>query len=94
MQADGAIAAVVDKFYNRIMADEKLTPFFSGVDMDKQRQKQTAFVTMAFGDRPLPYRRCSCHHPRSRLSAARPPPPTRFKCRQAQVVPCATQAAA
>lgn len=54
MQADAAIAAVVDKFYGRIMADSHVSGFFKGVDMERQRAKQTAFVTMAFGG-PMMY---------------------------------------
>ncbi|PRQ07887.1 Group 1 truncated hemoglobin GlbN [Enhygromyxa salina] len=36
-------------FYDRIMADESLKHFFDDLDMDKQINKQIAFMTMAFG---------------------------------------------
>jgi hypothetical protein len=38
-------------FYDRIMGDESLAPFFADLDMDKQINKQIAFMTMAFGGR-------------------------------------------
>ena len=34
------------------MADPKLKPFFDGVDMARQRNKQKAFLTFAFGGAP------------------------------------------
>ncbi len=34
------------------MADPKLKPFFDGVDMNRQRNKQKAFLTYAFGGAP------------------------------------------
>jgi hemoglobin len=46
---EGAITAAVGMFYDRIMADETLAPFFADLDMDKQINKQIAFMTMAFG---------------------------------------------
>ena len=41
--------AAVDAFYRKVLADERVARFFEGVDMDKQRSKQKAFLTMAFG---------------------------------------------
>jgi hemoglobin len=46
---EDAIAATVGMFYDRIMGDESLAPFFADLDMDKQINKQIAFMTMAFG---------------------------------------------
>jgi hemoglobin len=46
---EDAVAATVGLFYERIMADESLAPFFADLDMDKQITKQIAFMTMAFG---------------------------------------------
>jgi len=46
---ENAITATVGMFYERIMADEGLAPYFVGLDMDKQVTKQIAFMTMAFG---------------------------------------------
>ena len=44
-----AVNAAVDIFYRRVLADAYVTPFFEGVDMDKQAAKQKAFLTMVFG---------------------------------------------
>lgn len=44
-----AVDAAVDKFYRKVLADDRVSPFFEGVDMDKQATKQKAFLTMAFG---------------------------------------------
>lgn len=44
-----AVNAAVDKFYRRVIADDRVNRFFEGVDMDKQATKQKAFLTMAFG---------------------------------------------
>jgi hemoglobin len=46
---EAAITATVGMFYDRIMGDPKLSPFFEDLDMDKQINKQIAFMTMAFG---------------------------------------------
>lgn len=44
-----AVNAAVEVFYGHILADERIAHFFEGVDMDKQRNKQKAFLMMAFG---------------------------------------------
>ncbi len=44
-----AVDAAVDKFYRRVLADDRISRFFENVDMDKQAAKQKAFLTMAFG---------------------------------------------
>lgn len=44
-----AVDAAVDKFYRRVLADDRIAHFFEGVDMDKQATKQKSFLTMAFG---------------------------------------------
>jgi hemoglobin len=46
---EDAITATVGMFYDRIMGDEALAPFFADLDMDRQINKQIAFMTMAFG---------------------------------------------
>ena len=46
---EAAITATVGMFYDRIMGDPELNPFFADLDMDKQINKQIAFMTMAFG---------------------------------------------
>lgn len=44
-----AVDAAVDNFYRRVLTDDRVARFFEGVDMDRQRSKQKAFLTMAFG---------------------------------------------
>jgi hemoglobin len=44
-----AVEAAVDAFYRKVLADDRVSRFFEGVDMDRQRAKQKAFLTMAFG---------------------------------------------
>ena len=46
---DAAVNAAVDIFYRKVLADDTVNSFFEGVDMEKQAQKQKAFLTMAFG---------------------------------------------
>ena len=48
-----AIEAVVAMFYERGLADPLLQPFFRGVQMSRQHQKQVAFFTTALGGPPL-----------------------------------------
>jgi hemoglobin len=44
-----AVKATVVRFYEKILEDELLIPFFEDVDMARLRASQTAFITMAFG---------------------------------------------
>lgn len=44
-----AVDAAVDIFYRKVLADDRISRFFDGVDMDRQAAKQKAFLTMAFG---------------------------------------------
>ena len=44
-----AVDAAVDVFYRKVLADANLESFFDDVDMEGQRDKQKAFLTMAFG---------------------------------------------
>ena len=44
-----AVDAAVDKFYRRVLADDRISRFFDSVDMEQQAKKQKAFLTMAFG---------------------------------------------
>ncbi len=46
---EAAVDASVDIFYRKVLADDRISEFFDGVDMDKQAAKQKAFLTMAFG---------------------------------------------
>jgi len=44
-----AIRSAVDIFYERVLADPVLRPFFETTDMSLQRQKQARFLAYAFG---------------------------------------------
>lgn len=48
----GAVEIAVDKFYERVLNDERIKHFFENVDMNKQRAHQKAFLTYAFGGAP------------------------------------------
>ncbi|PRW44235.1 globin [Chlorella sorokiniana] len=39
----------VDIFYEKVLADAELQPFFQAVDMQKQKAKQVKFMTFVFG---------------------------------------------
>ena len=49
-----AIAELVDKFYDRVVADPELKPFFKNVSMDKIRRMQREFFSAAL-DGPIIY---------------------------------------
>jgi hemoglobin len=44
-----SVELAVDKFYERVLKDDRIKHFFAGVDMAKQRAHQRAFLTYAFG---------------------------------------------
>jgi hemoglobin len=44
-----SIAAVVDDFYLRVLADASLRPLFAGPDMGRQRRHLAAFIGYALG---------------------------------------------
>src|SRR4051812_30823063 len=46
---EAAVDAAVDNFYRKVLSDDRVSRFFEDVDMDRQRGKQKAFLTMAFG---------------------------------------------
>lgn len=47
-----AMSTAVDIFYDKLLADQHVARFFDSVDMDRQRRKQQAFLTMACGGPP------------------------------------------
>ena len=49
-----AMEAAVDAFYVKVLADDRVKHFFDDVNMNKQRGKQKAFLSAAFGG-PLPW---------------------------------------
>lgn len=46
---EAAVNAAVDIFYRKVLADDRISKFFDGVDMERQAAKQKAFLTMVFG---------------------------------------------
>jgi len=46
---EAAVDAAVDVFYRKVLSDPRIAEFFDSVDMDRQRAKQKAFLTYAFG---------------------------------------------
>lgn len=56
-----SIAAVVDEFYRRVLADDSLSPLFAGLDMARQRGHLAAFVGYALGG-PNEYRGRTLRH--------------------------------
>ncbi len=46
---EAAVDAAVDLFYRKVLADAHIAQFLDSTDMDDQRAKQKAFLTMAFG---------------------------------------------
>ena len=45
----GAVAATVDTFSARVLADPDLAPYFSGTDIGRLRSHQRAFIAAALG---------------------------------------------
>ncbi|BAW97580.1 cyanoglobin [[Synechococcus] sp. NIES-970] len=44
-----AVDLAVEKFYGKVLADERVNRFFANTDMAKQKQHQKDFMTYAFG---------------------------------------------
>ncbi len=44
-----AVSAAVDVFYDKVLADPLLAPYFEGLDMMRQKGHQRAMLTAAFG---------------------------------------------
>lgn len=44
-----AVDVAVNKFYEKVLADDRVKHFFANTDMNKQRQHQKDFMTYAFG---------------------------------------------
>ncbi|HEY0634697.1 MAG TPA: group 1 truncated hemoglobin [Gammaproteobacteria bacterium] len=49
---EAAINAAVDLFYDKVLADLRISHFFTDTDMVRQRQHQKLFLTYAFGGLP------------------------------------------
>ncbi len=46
---DPAVAAAVDDFYRRVLADPELVGYFAGVDVDRVKAHQRRFIAAAVG---------------------------------------------
>lgn len=46
---ESGVSAVVELFYQKVMDDPRIAKFFTGVDMEKQIEKQKLFLSMVFG---------------------------------------------
>jgi hemoglobin len=44
-----AVGAVVDLFYDKVLGDPALRPYFTGVDLDRLKQHQRRFIGQALG---------------------------------------------
>lgn len=44
-----ALGPVVDSFYTKVLADDRVNGFFDSTDMERQAKKQKAFLSFAFG---------------------------------------------
>jgi hemoglobin len=44
-----AVNLAVDKFYEKVLNDDRVKHFFANTDMQQQRNHQKAFMTYAFG---------------------------------------------
>jgi len=61
-----AVDAAVSIFYRKVIADPRINLCFAEVDMEKQADKQKAFLTMAFGG-PHHYTGLDMHQGHARL---------------------------
>ncbi len=46
---DEAIAAALDHFYVKVLADGRVSPYFENVDVERVKERQREFLAMAFG---------------------------------------------
>jgi truncated hemoglobin YjbI len=61
-----AIRPVTEAFYEKVLSDEDLAPYFAFVSMDRLIGMQTSFLTMAFGG-PSSYQGRSLRDAHARL---------------------------
>jgi hemoglobin len=62
-----SIDVAVDLFYERLLDDPALAPFFEGVPMGRLRAHQKAFLAMALGG-PAPYQGRGLHEAHAALT--------------------------
>jgi hemoglobin len=44
-----AVTAVVEKFYQIMLSDQRVAHYFANTDMEKQKSRQVAFITLVTG---------------------------------------------
>lgn len=49
MGGKAAVSAVVDRFYQIMLADDEVSHFFGSTDMEKQRCRMKQFITLVTG---------------------------------------------
>ena len=49
---EAAVTLAVDKFYEKVLKDDRIKDFFEDVDMEKQKVHQKLFLTYAFRGLP------------------------------------------
>jgi hemoglobin len=64
---EAAINAAVDRFYERVLADPALSPFFKGVSIGRLKAHQFAFLSQALGG-PRQYTGASMVEAHARLA--------------------------
>ncbi|MCG8455870.1 MAG: group 1 truncated hemoglobin [Holophagales bacterium] len=61
------ISGIVHSFYEKVMDEDSLRPYFQGIDMERLARHQTDFLTMVFGG-PVSYSRKALRESHSGLS--------------------------
>ncbi len=46
---DEAIGMALDRFYDKVLADSRVSPYFDGLDVERIKARQKDFLAMAFG---------------------------------------------
>jgi hemoglobin len=67
LEGSASIDVAVDQFYERLLDDTELVPFFEGVPMGRQRAHQKALLTMALGG-PVAYEGRGLHEAHAALT--------------------------
>jgi truncated hemoglobin YjbI len=65
-----AVEAAVDDFYHRVIGDETLAPYFHGIDLDRLKRHQRAFLAVVLGSSDDEYvgRSMAAAHARFQIS--------------------------
>ena len=63
---DAGLGTAVEVFYTRVVADPELAPYFAGIDLDRLRAHQRAFLALAL-DGPAVFTGRSLEHAHAAL---------------------------